>query len=178
LDDPSEKGKLDKRQIKLLEAIPNWTWSVLDKMWEDGYTRTLKYGFFKVRVKTKDGFNLGSWQFTKRQDYKKGKLSPEKVKLLEAIPGWTWDEYEDLWQQNFKLSKKHGKLPIKFKTKDGFWLGGWQQKQRVHYNKGSLSEERVKLLETIPNWTWETMGVVERNRLAWVARRANAKKKH
>jgi hypothetical protein len=34
---------------------------------------------------------LGVWCSNQRQKYRKGKLSPERVKQLEKIPGWWWD---------------------------------------------------------------------------------------
>ena len=43
-----------------------------------------------VRYISPDGFRLGGWVSRRRQDYRKGKLSPERVKKLERFPGWTW----------------------------------------------------------------------------------------
>ena len=32
--------------------------------------------------------SLGMWISNRRQDYKKGKLSRERVDAIEALPGW------------------------------------------------------------------------------------------
>jgi len=37
------------------------------------------------QFKTKDGFKLGIWCNNRRQDYKKGKLSQERIEALEAL---------------------------------------------------------------------------------------------
>ena len=62
---------------------------------EDKYQRGLGYlkaykaehGDCKMppSFKTEDGFNLGSWCSSRRQDYKKGKLSEERIDVLEAL---------------------------------------------------------------------------------------------
>jgi len=38
---------------------------------------------------TTEGYRLGYWQTTQRGNYKKGKLSPDRIKRLEEI-GFKW----------------------------------------------------------------------------------------
>jgi predicted helicase len=42
------------------------------------------------KFKTEDGYNLGSWVSTQRSNKKKNKLTPEKIKSLEELEGWSW----------------------------------------------------------------------------------------
>lgn len=54
--------------------------------------------------------NLGSWLNSRRKDYKKNKLSQEKIDLLEKIPGWYWSAKD-------KTKKDMSKKEIKPKSK-------------------------------------------------------------
>ena len=38
-----------------------------------------------------EGERIGSWVSTQRTGYKLGRLSPNKIKQLEELPGWSWD---------------------------------------------------------------------------------------
>ena len=40
---------------------------------------------------TEGGFNLGAWVARRRQDFKKGKLSEERIADLTALKGWVWE---------------------------------------------------------------------------------------
>ena len=40
---------------------------------------------------TEDGVKLGHWVATQRKSYRRGKLSPERQKALESLPGWEWN---------------------------------------------------------------------------------------
>ena len=42
---------------------------------------------------TSDGYRLGSWLSVRRQDYKAGKLSPERIQQLEAL-GVRWSLHQ------------------------------------------------------------------------------------
>lgn len=37
-----------------------------------------------------DGFKIGHWVNNRRQDYKRGRLQAEHIRLLEHLPGWRW----------------------------------------------------------------------------------------
>ena len=54
-----------------------------------GYLKTYraKYGNCRVKqsFKTEDGFNLGTWCTSRRLEYRKGKLSQERIDVLEAL---------------------------------------------------------------------------------------------
>ena len=50
----------------------------------------------------KDGFKLGLWVANRRKDYKVGRITPERVEALEAIPGWTWSLKDDAWEKGYE----------------------------------------------------------------------------
>ena len=158
------KGKLSPDRIKRLEEI-GFTWELLEEQFEKGFQETLLY---KERTgnpnapadyKTPEGFQLGSWQSNQRKHYKKGKLSPDRIKRLEEI-GFTWERFEEQFEKGFQetlLYKErtgNPNAPKNYKTAEGFQLGFWQSNQRNNYRKGKLSPDRIKRLEEI-GFKWE-----------------------
>ncbi len=128
---------------------------------------------------TVNGIKLGTWINTQRKFYTRKTLSEERIKLLEHI-GMTWnfgrpdrnnflkennliansqDEYNDVkWNYLYNLAslyyQEYGNLliPTNYIVKN-IKLGVWIQNQRTSYKKGTMSEERVKKLESIGmNW--------------------------
>jgi hypothetical protein len=103
------------------------------------------------------GVNLGKWCSRQRHDKKKGKLSQDKIDLLEKIPEWYWEQdLDDQWMNNYELLKKLNKTPSQsYVTKCGIKIGSWCHKQRRNKKKGKISQDRINLLEKIPGWYWD-----------------------
>lgn len=40
------------------------------------------------------GSSLGTWCKHRRQDYMLGRLTPDQIRQLEELPGWTWGQEE------------------------------------------------------------------------------------
>lgn len=65
--------------------------------WMKGFELLRKYAESKGRTSipmnyvTKDGYGLGHWVQNQRRFYKRGKLSAERQKVLEQLPGWVWN---------------------------------------------------------------------------------------
>ena len=97
-------GKLSKERKKLLDQIGmRFDTKNNDEIWTQMYTLAKnhfeKYGNLEIPqsfktmngiIKDENGYNLGKWLDTQRQAYKKGKLSKEKIELLERI-GMVWE---------------------------------------------------------------------------------------
>jgi hypothetical protein len=48
--------------------------------------------------------SLGRWAQNMRQDYRDGKLSIERQKFFESIPGWNWKiDLDKIWMQKREL---------------------------------------------------------------------------
>lgn len=108
--------------------------------------------------KTEDGYNLGSWVAWQRR--RKDKLPRDRISRLEALPGWSWNLHDDNWEYGFNCLKKYVKrrgnclIPSSYRTADGFSLGSWVGLQRQR--KKHLTQKRVKRLESLSGWTWDT----------------------
>ena len=155
--------KLDLERIQLLEALPQWSWDILEDQWNIGFEYLKKYVEEQGHARVYQGFqyedfNLGSWVGTQRKD--KGKLDFEKIKMLESLPRWSWNPFEDQWNKGFEYLKKyveeqgHARVPLRFKY-ENFNLGSWVSHRRK--DKGKLDSERIKMLESLPRWSWDAL---------------------
>ena len=93
--------------------------------------------------------SLNIWVNTQRSMKRKGKLSQDKIDLLEDI-NLIWDRKERQWNDNYQqlrefyLKEGHSSYPI-----NHVFLGRWSRFQRRQYKQGKLSKERIELLEKI-----------------------------
>ena len=157
--------QLSEDRIKALEALPGWSWDPFEDAWNLGYEQLKEYagrkGHARVLMdyKTAENYNLGFWVERQRFDYKKNKLSEDRIKALEALPGWSWDPFEDAWNLGYEQFRKyaetegHVRVPHGLKTKDGYALGNWVRHQRGLHRKKQLSNYQIKALEAIPGWS-------------------------
>ena len=99
---------------------------------------------------------LGVWINSQRTAKNNGKLSTERIQLLDAI-GFTWDQIEQVWQENYQQLKQYAldngntKIPIGHLN-----LGTWVNRQRRQQKKNELSEERIQLLNDI-GFIWDAI---------------------
>ncbi|MDV3136820.1 Helicase associated domain protein, partial [Mycobacterium sp. 29Ha] len=160
-------GQLTREQVRRLEELRTWTWHTWDSKWEKGFRRLTDYmqKHPKSPLPTQayiepDGYKLGSWVVVQRTVHDKGILSAERQQRLEALPGWSWEPLAEAWDKHYRelldYVAEHGTARIhqSYKLRDGFRIGGWVQKQRNKYAAGKLSEDRQRLLESLPEWRW------------------------
>ena len=174
----NKKGKLSKERKELLVKIGiRFDIKDNDEIWTQMYTLAKnhfeKYGNLEIPqsfktmngiIKDENGYNLGKWLDTQRQKYKIGKLSPERIDLLEQIEmRFDTRDNDEMWTQIYTLAKNHfekygslERITSRYKTlngvvedKKGYSLGEWFNRQRKAYKKGKLSKEKIELLEQI-----------------------------
>ena len=152
----------DKRNL-LESSCKDWTWNVHTDKWDEGFAHLQEFvkengsARPEATFKTKDGFRLGGWVSVQRQN--KESMTDEHINLLQSCKGWSWDLAADQWNEAFarlqEFVKKTGsaRVPITFRTKDGFRLGKWVSTQRT--NMDSLSADKINLLElSCKGWAW------------------------
>ena len=100
------------------------------------------------------GFKVGAWVRRQRFMGRVNALGPERVELLEALPGWTWDAKEESWRQHLASLKafvaSKGRLPRRGETEEALWVN----EMRSSYREGALPQDRIATLEAIPGWSW------------------------
>ena len=78
----------ENSHIKRFEEI-GFIFKPHDESFDNGFRQTLKYKEEFGDPNAPDSCKLGKWQGKQRQSYKKGKLSPERIKRFEEI-GFKW----------------------------------------------------------------------------------------
>lgn len=106
---------------------------------------------------------LGKWIYNQRTAKNAGKLSKERIELLEQI-GMSWEQASDPWELRYQRAKEYYEangdlnIPAEYKTVEGFWLNKWLSNQRQAYNgelkNYRLTEEQTRKIEAIGmNWS-------------------------
>jgi len=142
---------------KALEQV-GMVWDQIDFVWEQNYSAALDYyrihGDLEVpHGTTWNGVKLGLWLSELRKADRK--LTDEQIKRLDAI-GMRWKSKADLaWERGYeeakKYSEEHGAADASFHyvTSDGYKLGVFLSKCREKYAKGTLSQDKIDMLNEI-----------------------------
>ena len=161
--------KLSAARIAELEAIPGWAWNPLDEKWATGLAAVRAYatenGHARVpqRYVSPDGHRTGNWVGTRRGDYVAGRLTPDQIAELEAIPGWVWNPLDEKWLTGlaavraYATENGHARIPATYVSPDGHRTGNWVSKRRGDYAAGKLTLDRIKELEALPGWVWRAI---------------------
>ncbi len=160
-----KNGNLTEDKKRRLESLPGWTWDPNVDRWEEGYRLLEQYAAREgnanpPRTLIVDDFRLGSWVRSQRNNFKNDRLTEDRKKRLESIPGWTWDPIADQWEEGYRLleqfaAREGNANPPRTLIVGDFNLGEWLKSQRFNSKKNRLAEDRKRRLESIPGWTWD-----------------------
>jgi superfamily II DNA or RNA helicase len=157
----SQKRLSQEKQILLNDIGFNWyqdlslcNWNELFQLLIDYKT---KYGDCNVPKNWDENKILTNWVFQQRRNYREKNISEEQVSLLENI-GFSWKlgigngrkkNWVHLFNQLLEFKKKHGHLNISTKNKNNPQLGNFIKNTRSQKKQGTLSKERIAMLEDI-----------------------------
>ena len=133
--------------------------------WEEGLARLAAFvareGHANVPWEhLEDGAPLGKWVGAKRAQYGRGRMAPERVTTLEALPGWTWNAVADEWEAGyqhllaFHAREGHIDVPAHYWDDDGFPLGSWVRSHRKPGGRRTMTDAQRARLEAVPGWTF------------------------
>ena len=165
-----KKGELDQDKSDLLEQVQGWTWNLNETLFEKNMAKLWDYyrlnGTSRVPA-SKDAFEVdenglrthfGKWVAKQRGN--RAKLPKYKIEALEQLPDWTWDPFDDRWNESLEflrfLAKENGtvaRISRETEFPDGRSVGGWIIKQRQV--KADLPSEKIEALESLPGWSWD-----------------------
>jgi superfamily II DNA or RNA helicase len=154
------KGSMPHTQIEKLESLPNWSWDPLNENWKSSFENLKKFVEREGHARPaanylENGERLGLWVSQQRNRYKANRVLPNQKKLLESLPGWSWDPLNENWMDLYSACLKlestnpmirRGSIPKE--------LLEWMKDQRERHQNGQLSSERVRLLEQLSDWMW------------------------
>ena len=144
-----KEGKLSKERTARLESI-GFVWDLHEHWWSERFDDLMNYkaGYGDCNVPQSQG-PLGAWVDKQRVKYKTGKLSQERITRLESI-GFSWEPIDEAWIARFDelVDFKNENGDCNVPNRHGS-LGRWVFTQRRYHKKGKLSQERIKLLESI-----------------------------
>jgi superfamily II DNA or RNA helicase len=153
------KGKLDNDKIKALNEV-GFVWELGDKIWEENIQALKNYkkenGHCNV-PRTK-GDRLTLWLNRQRDNYRKQKISKERITELEEI-GIDWNPLETQWNQKFSeleiFHKKFSHSEV-LRSQD-VKLSSWCTKQRNAFKNKRLPEDKITKLSKLGfRWTTQT----------------------
>jgi hypothetical protein len=154
----------DDDRFLRLNSLESWVWDLHQHKWDESYRRLLQFvaregHAHPIAKHEEDGFCLGRW--VSKQRMNREALTPERAQRLDDLPGWYWEPYKEHWHTMYRLlvqyteREQHALVPIKHVV-DGEKLGGWVVTQRTEYKNDVLPSERIRLLEALNKWTWNT----------------------
>jgi hypothetical protein len=166
----SRKSELPKQLRTELTAL-GFDWNPKATGWERGI-HALRA--FKARERhcdvpykhLEDGFKLGQWVAYARSHKRpgiKGSLSPTRIRQLDDL-GFNWkvrsNQQASAWEAGYELLQEYanhmGSVVISSRDSyKGYPLGSWVANQREAKRRGTLKDERIRQLESLPQWTWE-----------------------
>jgi len=125
--------------------------------WDEWYEKLKEYYDKNGHGNVPQDNKLGKWVNHQRVNYKKGRISKERVKLLENI-NFQWNIQNDWYfyfnlLKKFKLKYNHVNISVNF-IFEKYNLGKWVQWQRQMYKKNRLSIEKIKKLNQI-GFLWD-----------------------
>lgn len=158
--------KIDQVRKQKLDSIGMvWecdTWESRFELVKQYYEKT---GIINISQKeVVNGVWIGKWIRMQKQAMEAGKLSDEQVEMLKTLPIEQVGVKPDPWYKVYEDAKlykqEHGdfsSIPKEYIGKSGYGLGNWVYTQRRLYRLGELSEDKIKLLESIDfNWDSES----------------------
>jgi len=149
---------LSQNKIDKLNSI-GFEWDIYTSAWNKNFEALLafkkKYGHTDI---TQRSAGLGFWAVKQRKNFKKNKLSQERIDKLNSID-FNWSPRSSIWGKNFEklliFKKKHGHTNISTTDKKHSQLGFWTARHRSLFKHHQLSQERIDRLNSIRfEWNW------------------------
>jgi|GEM_PF-1789285 len=107
----------------------------------------------------RDGRPIGKWIAYQRRMYRNGELTQDRIRLLESLDGWTWNNrvhndgkypharWLDRITRLKHLTKSQSLWELRSQKKWKWWLETWRRR----YVLGKIEPKQKRLLESLPD---------------------------
>jgi len=159
-------GRLTTARIAELDAL-EMVWNIRDAGYRIGVNHLRSYiaaeGNANVPVNhvADDGFRLGGWAASRREERRTETLSAKMIDELSAL-GMVWSSSRDTGYRigvdhlrSYIAAQGNATVPQEFVTDDGFTLGNWVRRRRKDRTIGRLSTARIAELDAL-EMVWDT----------------------
>ncbi|HEY5234430.1 MAG TPA: Helicase associated domain protein, partial [Verrucomicrobiae bacterium] len=153
-------------QIGLLDKL-SFRWDAHEEKWSENFEKLKKFtgehGHCEVGLESNGDEQLADWTHRQRWLCKRGRLNAERKSMLETI-GFKWNaEAIDLkWHEMFERLKEYhssnGDANVPYGWKENRKLAAWVSNQRERRKHSTLSDEEIKLLDSL-GFTWKSRDV-------------------
>jgi superfamily II DNA or RNA helicase len=153
------QGGLSQQRVAELDAL-DMVWDVHAANWRAGVESATQfrtaYGHLRVPpgYVDKGGFELGSWITVRRSHRRAGTISQDRISELDVL-GMVWSPHESKWERGLGECRRYREaygdmlVPLEFVTDDGYRLGEWINARRVERRRGTLTSERIEILDRL-----------------------------
>ena len=169
-------GRLVRDRADRLETLPGWAWNTLDARWEENFAALASYADEHGHSYPPRDYvapiraNLNQWVVGQRRPGVRERLTEDRRKRLEDLPGWSWDHRQKpTWEPSFaalsEYAREHGHAapPFDYVSPAGIALGEWVAALRTPSRREKLGPRQRSRLEALPGWTWERGDVPRRS---------------
>ncbi|WP_198539394.1 helicase associated domain-containing protein, partial [Streptomyces graminilatus] len=150
-------NRVDAERRGMLEAL-GVTADQIWTMWQSAYDELAAFhkeeGHFQVpeEYRTIDGILLATWKNYQRTQRNQGKLSQEKIRLLDKI-GFPWDPYAEHWDNRYDEAVAFKKRVGHLRPAPDSRLHKWLVRQHRNHERGILNRTYLDRLNRLdPEW--------------------------
>lgn len=147
----NNKGVLSSEQIEKLDNI-GFVWSVQLEKWMVNYNKLVEFYELNGHTKVPNSCDkqLNTWCGLQRLH--RDRLSKKQVELLNEL-AFQWNVLEEDFEEKIKLLKEYklqyGDVNVPRRYSDNQKLSNWVHRMRSLYQEGTLSQERIDILEEL-----------------------------
>lgn len=140
----------------IISAYRNYSSHKWDMIYERLAARYQKEQAVEIHPGDMDesGINLYYWLCCQRKEYQQGRMSEEHQMKLQNL-GISLDPGQDAWEAGISSLREYSRtfgnvnVEIGYTAPDGMALGKWVSHRRGEYRRGTLDENRRKILEDL-----------------------------
>lgn len=154
--------RLSAQRAAVLDDDPTFLWDPFADEWalklEELRVFIAEHGV-PPKKGTEGAHLIARWLHAQKSLARTNQMPPERAALMEEVAGAGWWELSQPWADGLAEYREfvisHQRLPRKTSNETNEQrVGEWMHNQRTRYVRGTLSDERIAAVETVPGHKW------------------------